>query len=295
MLTRPEQDFFEPNNVATTTKRILVVDDEEVIRVLLSEILTDEGFEIVTASGGREAIDYIESEHFDLVISDMVMPDVNGVEVLQAAFRTDPEYAVIIITGFPSVDTAVKLVNLGAADYVTKPFNVDTIKITVAKVIESKKVREAASNTQKQASKLSGFDEATGVYSVNLFSQLLENEIGRARLRNHSCSIVMLSPDIGESEADYDTWLANLVNIAKSEIRPGDTLGRIDEQNIGVLLPETSRENAVNVCERIRQKANSHMTLYAYVVNYPNDASDAPAMLEVGRVAVKAAKSRQAQ
>ena len=295
MLTTPEQDFFEPRDVATTTKRILVVDDEEAIRVLLSEILTDEGFEVVTASGGREAIDYIENEHFDLVISDMVMPDVNGVEVLQAAFRTDPEYAVIIITGFPSVDTAVKLVNLGAADYVTKPFNVDTIKITVAKVIESKKVREAASNSQQQSSKLSGFDEATGVYSVNLFTQLLENEIGRARLRNHNCSIVMLSPDTSEPDPDYNSLLTNLVNIAKSEIRPGDTLGRMDEQNIGVLLPETNRDDAVNVCERIRQKSNSHMSLNAYVVNYPKDASDAAGMLEVGQVAVQAAKSRNSQ
>ena len=295
MLTTPEQGFFEPSSVSTTTKRILVVDDEEVIRVLLSEILTDEGFEIVTASGGREAINYIESEHFDLVISDMVMPDVNGVEVLQAAFRADPEYAVIIITGFPSVDTAVKLVNLGAADYVTKPFNVDTIKITVAKVIESKKVREAASNSRQDISNLSGFDEATGAYSSNLITQLLENEIGRARLRNHSCSIVLLCPDSDDPAPDYNTLLKNLVNIAKSEIRPGDTLGRIDEQSIGVLLPETSRDDAVKVCERIRHKTHPHMILNAYVVNFPDDASDASGMLEVGRTALRAAQSRNIQ
>ncbi len=120
--------------------RILVVDDEESIRDLLRLVLTGEGYSVVTASGGEEAIEYLEAQRFDLVITDLVMPTVNGVEVLRAAKRIDPAYPVIVITGYPSVETVTELVRLGAGDYLTKPFNVDVVIVTVAKLLEMGRV-----------------------------------------------------------------------------------------------------------------------------------------------------------
>ncbi len=116
--------------------RILVVDDEESIRDLLKLVLTGEGYSVVTASGGEEAIGYLEAQRFDLVITDLVMPTVNGVEVLRAAKRIAPNFPVIVITGYPSVETVTKLVRLGAGDYLTKPFNIDVVLVTVAKLLE---------------------------------------------------------------------------------------------------------------------------------------------------------------
>ena len=116
--------------------RILVVDDEELIRDLLKMVLMDEGYTVVTAADGEEAIQRLESSPFDLVITDLVMPKVNGVEVLRAAKRIDPNYPVMVITGYPSVETVTKLVRLGAGDYLTKPFNLDVVKVTVAKLLE---------------------------------------------------------------------------------------------------------------------------------------------------------------
>ena len=120
--------------------RILVVDDEESIRDLLRLVLTGQGYSVVTASGGEEAIEYLEAQPFDLVITDLVMPTVNGVEVLRAAKRIDPTYPVIVITGYPSVETVTELVRLGAGDYLTKPFNVDVVIVTVAKLLEMGRV-----------------------------------------------------------------------------------------------------------------------------------------------------------
>ncbi len=118
------------------TARILVVDDEESIRDLLRLVLTGEGHSVVTANDGEEAIEYLEAERFDLVITDLVMPTVNGVEVLRAARRIDPNYPVIVITGYPSVETVTELVRLGAGDYLTKPFSIDVVIVTVAKLLE---------------------------------------------------------------------------------------------------------------------------------------------------------------
>jgi len=79
---------------AEKTAKILVVDDEDIIRVLLDEILSEEGYQVFQATDGREALHLMEKQTFDLIISDMVMPEVGGIEVLQAAFRIDPHYAV---------------------------------------------------------------------------------------------------------------------------------------------------------------------------------------------------------
>ena len=126
--------------------RILVADDEVIVRTLLTEVLTEEQYTVETAEDGKQAVDRLDDSSFDLVITDLVMPGLNGIEVLMAVKRIDKQIPVIIVTGYPSVNTAVRLVDLGADDYITKPFNVDLIKITVAKVLRMAKLRSAAQN-----------------------------------------------------------------------------------------------------------------------------------------------------
>ena len=121
-----------------TPMRVLVVDDEEIIRTLLTEILTGEGYEVVTASGGREAMDLLAQEGFDAVITDMLMPDVHGSEVVRAAKRIDPMYPVVAMTGYPSDQTAADLQSLGVSDYIAKPFSVDLIITTVARLVQTR-------------------------------------------------------------------------------------------------------------------------------------------------------------
>ncbi len=116
-------------------RRVLVVDDEQVIRNLLQRILQDEAYEVVSAANGREAMTIIGREHFDLIIADIVMPEMDGVEMLQAAEHIRPRIPAIVVSGFFSEDTAERLKNLGAASYVAKPFQVDALKRTVARVI----------------------------------------------------------------------------------------------------------------------------------------------------------------
>ena len=102
-------------NPNAPSRRILIVDDDAVIRTLLVDVLTDPGYQLDTANNGADAIEKLEREHFDLVVTDMVMPKANGLDVLLASKRLEPDRPVVIITGFPSVATAVKLASLGAA------------------------------------------------------------------------------------------------------------------------------------------------------------------------------------
>jgi len=116
--------------------KILLVDDEPSILSVLSTLLKSDGHEVVTALGGQQAIDAMSKDEFDLTISDIRMNPVNGIDVLTHASKNHPNMAVIMLTAFGTVETAVDALKLGAFDYVTKPFKVDELLITVEKALE---------------------------------------------------------------------------------------------------------------------------------------------------------------
>jgi two-component system response regulator PilR (NtrC family) len=122
--------------------RILVVDDERSMRELLAIVLRREGYEVLLAENGRAAIDMLQREPVDLLISDIKMPDLSGVEVLRAAKKVDRDILGIMITAFASTDTAVEAMRLGACDYLSKPFDVDLLKMKVREKIENRHLRQ---------------------------------------------------------------------------------------------------------------------------------------------------------
>jgi two-component system response regulator PilR (NtrC family) len=122
--------------------RILVVDDERSMRELLAIVLRREGYEVTLAENGRSAIALLEREPIDILISDIKMPDLSGVEVLRAAKRIDPDILGIMITAFASTDTAVEAMRLGACDYLSKPFDIDLLKMKVREKIENRQLRQ---------------------------------------------------------------------------------------------------------------------------------------------------------
>src|SRR5262245_38481817 len=130
---------------ATTERRparILVVDDERSMRELLAIVLRREGYEVLLAENGRNAVDALEREPVDLLISDIKMPDMSGVDVLRAAKRVDQDILGIMITAFASTETAVEAMRLGACDYLSKPFDIDLLKMKVREKIENRQLRQ---------------------------------------------------------------------------------------------------------------------------------------------------------
>jgi len=111
--------------------KILIVDDDKNLLSVLKTILAEENHDVLTSSDGQTAIDLFRKSKFDLVITDLMMPGTNGLEVLREVRKMDPDILVILITGFASLETAVQAIREGAYDYITKPFKLDEIKIIV--------------------------------------------------------------------------------------------------------------------------------------------------------------------
>ena len=122
--------------------RILVVDDERSMRELLAIVLRREGYDVLLAESGKSAIATLEKEPVDILISDIKMPDLSGVEVLRAAKRVDQDILGIMITAFASTETAVEAMRLGACDYLSKPFDVDLLRMKVREKIENRQLRQ---------------------------------------------------------------------------------------------------------------------------------------------------------
>ena len=119
--------------------KMLLVDDEPSILSVLSTLLRAEGYDVTTALGGDVAIPILEEDTFDLMISDIRMSPVNGLQLLQKAHDNYPKMAVLMLTAYGSVETAIEALKLGAFDYVTKPFKVDELLITVERALEYNK------------------------------------------------------------------------------------------------------------------------------------------------------------
>jgi DNA-binding NtrC family response regulator len=111
--------------------KTLIVDDDKKLRSLLNSLLVEEGDAVTTCGDGSEAIGKCREEKFDLIITDLVMPGANGIEVLKEARKLHAHTLVILITGYASLETAIEAIREGAYDYITKPFKLEEFKIVV--------------------------------------------------------------------------------------------------------------------------------------------------------------------
>ena len=118
---------------------ILVVDDELLIRDLLYDFFTGQGWDISVAEDGEKALEVMRSRDFDLVLTDIKMPEMDGLDLTSHVKQSHPELPVVLMTGFPSVDTAVEALRKKVDDYIIKPFNINQLyKLVEAKVKDSK-------------------------------------------------------------------------------------------------------------------------------------------------------------
>src|SRR5881396_4278487 len=142
--------------------RVLVVDDERSMRELLAIMLRQAGHEVTLAEGGEQAVEVLKNESFDLVITDLRMRKVDGLGVLRAAKEHSPSAVVLVVTAFASTETAVEAMKLGAYDYVTKPFKLEEIKLTIANALERKRLQDENRALRRQLIKAGPFDGFVG-------------------------------------------------------------------------------------------------------------------------------------
>jgi len=161
---------------------ILVIDDEELIKVSIKQHLDKEGYEVLTAGTGEEGLKILKTEPPDIVLLDLHMPGINGLEVLESIKKTNPDTIVIIITAHGDIEAAVHAMKLGAYDFVEKPFSLDRISIIVKKALETVDLKKEINFLRSEQHEKYSFDRI-----------ICESEIMK--------NVVALSKKIAESDA----------------------------------------------------------------------------------------------
>jgi DNA-binding response OmpR family regulator len=200
--------------------RILVIDDEKRMCDSIKVLLSNLGYVVDTAENGRTGIEKLQSKQFSLVITDLMMPELDGFAVMKYIRENCPNTLVIVITGYASVESAVRAIRSGAYDYILKPFDFEIIKISVERAWDKLKLEKELVNTRKLAQiaerALALNDELNNPLSVTSgFAQLLqlrlENDSDETMKRQVN-SIVTACESIRQMTAQFRRFARNLVN-----------------------------------------------------------------------------------
>lgn len=142
--------------------RVLVVDDEESIREFLEIMLKKEGYEVTCVEDGQQALDLLKKKSVDMVISDLQMPNVTGIELLRQVKDQYPDMLFMMITAFGTTETAVEAMKLGAYDYITKPFKIDEVRINIANALRSQNLEVENRSLKKELKQEYSFQNLVG-------------------------------------------------------------------------------------------------------------------------------------
>ena len=281
----------------STDLNILIVDDDEDIRLTLKEVLSLPGYNVWSASGGFEAIKMMKEVDFNIVITDIKMPGVDGVQVTRKFKEANSDTTIIVITGHASIQSALALLEAGAYDYITKPFNIDEVRIIVRRAAERysllSEVREK--DIYKQLAILDGLTE---VYNRRYFNQILPRELQRAKRYEIPLSFLMVDIDYFKKFNDTQGHLAGDWALKKASqaiigsIRTPDMVFRYGGEEFAVVLPETHKPDAIAVAERIRANVSSvrfldskimptqHLTVSIGACTFPVDVQNSQEVIE---------------
>jgi len=142
--------------------KILVVDDEHLIRLSLEQSLLKQGYDAITAATGEDALKVVQEEAPELILLDIQLPGLDGLEVLERVKEIDEDILVIMVTALGVLETAVKAMRMGAYDYINKPFNLDELSIIIKKALETKELRKEVAHLRSTQSSKYGIDHIIG-------------------------------------------------------------------------------------------------------------------------------------
>ncbi len=161
-------------------KKVLVVDDEDLIRISLCEIFSDAGFEVTSSATCGDAIRKLENENIDLVLLDLVLPDMSGLDFLKELKEKALDAAVIVITAFGTIESAVEAIKLGAYDYITKPFEAEEVVIRARKALRERELEKEVQAFKKAQDTLLGREKV--VFKSKIMGQVVEKLKRLARM-----------------------------------------------------------------------------------------------------------------
>jgi DNA-binding NtrC family response regulator len=171
--------------------RVLIVDDEEVLRDVLQTLLNREGFDVLLASSGEESLSLLDTEEIDLVILDIMLPGISGIDTLRSIRLSNPALPVIVITAFSSIDGAIEAMKHGAFHYIPKPFKNEEVVITVNKALEQRRLSNENERLKAELSEKYSYSNIIGK------SEVMRKVFEMIRLAAPSRSNILISGESG--------------------------------------------------------------------------------------------------
>jgi diguanylate cyclase (GGDEF)-like protein len=242
---------------------VLVVDDSRLVRRVVAGFLREGGYAVDEAEDGREALRRLESGNYDVVITDLSMPGIDGFGVLEAARKGPSGTEVIILTGSGANDvaSAVRALRLGAHDFLTKPpSGAAEVILTVERALEKKRLRDANAALVRQLEALTRTDPLTGAANRRALDETLARE--RARARRHDLPLSVIVADLDHFKRVNDTYghaagddvLKAFVQRASELFREGDGLFRTGGEEFVIVLPHTDQQGALAAAQRLVER-----------------------------------------
>lgn len=197
-------------------QQVLVVDDEDAVRTGIAQVLANQGLKVRVAADGRQALEMMASQPAGIVLLDIKMPDLDGVEVLKLLRRDYPHTEVLMITGYPNIEGAVQCIKLGALDYLVKPFRLNELESLVEKTRDHLKRKLQAISPEAEALREPGIDSLVG------YSPAMQKVFAKIRRAAPSDSTVLLTGESGTGKELAARAIHQLSPRAAQEFVPVD-------------------------------------------------------------------------
>lgn len=294
--------------------RILVVDDEETLRMVISQVLEADGLEVSVADSGEQALEMFREQPFPIVLTDIVMGKMSGVDLLEQVKALDEATIVVMMTSHASMDTAVRAIRHGAYDYLTKPFeDIELISSVVRRARDNRRLTEQhqllveqlkAATIELQGANVQlretvARDGLTGLFNHRSFWEALEREVATAMKTGDDVSVVIFDVDNFKQFNDThghmqgDECLKQVAKIIGSASRRYDVAARYGGEEFVLLLPVANLEIGARIAERVRAEIEAavfvgappltevHVTVSAGVASAGADSPIAARIVEI--------------
>jgi diguanylate cyclase (GGDEF)-like protein len=243
--------------------RILIVEDDQTSRTLLTSLLEKEGYEYCVASNGQEALDLYSQEFFPIIITDWLMPEMDGIELcrLIRSMNIDRYIYIIVLTGQDSKADLIQGLDAGADEYIVKPIHRAELRVRLKGACRILDLETTLKKSMAEIRELSIHDRLTGSFNRVFMDQQLTQEILRSSRYHHVLSVIMVDLDHFKTVNDTfghmagDEVLKQSVQSITSSFRRGvDWIARYGGEEFVIVLPETDHVGAQLVAERMRQR-----------------------------------------
>ena len=257
------QGIMDLNNIDYKDESILIVDDDEEINIVLEKILKNLGFTVRSTLGGEEALRILSDIPFTFLLTDMRMPQMDGMELIQKVSDGYPDINIIAMTGYSEGYRYIDVLNSGASDFIKKPFESDELEAKIRRIINERNLKE-------ELNRLSITDALTGLFNQRHFYTRLQEEVRRAKRQQHPLALILLDLDNFKAYNDAHGHLAGDEILRKAgtlitkSIREGVDSGyRYGGDEFAIILIDANMNIAKGIGNRVEKSLMEEVNIHA--------------------------------